>query len=63
MRFADENIVTQNENLSSAASVIQDADMARISMDYARYNILQQASQSMLAQANQTPNGVLSLLQ
>ena len=32
-------------------------------MEYAKYNILQQASQSMLAQANQTPNGVLSLLQ
>ena len=63
MYFADENIVTQSENLSAAVSVVQDADMAKTMMEYAKYNILQQASQSMLAQANQTPNGVLSLLQ
>ena len=63
MHFADENIVTQSENLSAAVSVVQDADMAKTMMEYAKYNILQQASQSMLAQANQTPNGVLNLLQ
>ena len=63
MYFADENIVTQSENLSAAVSVVQDADMAKTMMEYAKYNILQQASQSMLAQANQNPNGVLSLLQ
>lgn len=63
MRFADENILTQNENLTSAASVIQDADMAKVSVEYAKYNLLQQASQSMLAQANHVPQGVLSLLQ
>ena len=63
MRFADENIITQNENLTSAVSVIQDADMAKVSVEYAKYNLLQQASQSMLAQANQLPSGVLSLLQ
>lgn len=63
MRFADENIITQNENLTSAVSVIQDADMAKVSVEYAKYSLLQQASQSVLAQANQLPSGVLSLLQ
>lgn len=63
MRYADENIVTQEENLTSAVSVVQDSDMAKVAMEQAKYNLLQQASQSMLAQANQTPNGVLSLLQ
>ena len=56
-------MVIGNENTTAAESVIRDADMAKTMMEYAKYNILQQASQSMLAQANQNPNGVLSLLQ
>lgn len=63
MYHADDNIVTQHENTTSAESVIRDADMAKTMMSYARYNILSQGSQSMLAQANQTPQSVLSLLQ
>ena len=63
MYHADDNIVTQHENTTSAESVIRDADMAKTMMDYAKYNILSQGSQSMLAQANQTPQSVLSLLQ
>lgn len=51
------------ENTTAAESVQRDADMARTMMEHAKYNLLQQASQSMLAQANQTPNGVLGLLQ
>ena len=51
------------ENTTTAESVQMDADIAKVAMEQAKYNFLQQASQSMLAQANQTPNGVLSLLQ
>ena len=61
--FTQENLVTMHENTTSAESVIRDADMAKIMMSYAKYNILSQGSQSMLAQANQTPQSVLSLLQ
>lgn len=51
------------ENLQSAESRIRDVDMAEEMVEYSKTNILQQAAQSMLAQANQAPQGVLSLLQ
>ena len=51
------------ENLQAAESRIRDVDMAEEMVDYSRSNILQQAAQSMLAQANQSTQGVLSLLQ
>ncbi|MBQ5845972.1 MAG: hypothetical protein IIW64_04945 [Selenomonadaceae bacterium] len=63
LQETEANLVIGNENTTAAESVIRDADMAKTMMEYAKYNILQQASQSMLAQANQNPNGVLSLLQ
>lgn len=50
------------ENLTSAESRIRDVDMAEEMVTYSKYNILQQAGQSMLAQANQATQGVLSLL-
>ena len=53
---------TANENLSAAESQIRDTDMASEMIKYTKSNILQQASQSMLAQANQQPQGVLQLL-
>jgi flagellin len=53
---------TANENLSSSESQIRDTDMAAEMIKYTKSNILQQASQSMLAQANQQPQGVLQLL-
>ena len=53
---------TANENLSAAESQIRDTDMAAEMIKYTKSNILQQASQSMLAQANQQPQGVLQLL-
>lgn len=53
---------TANENLSAAESQIRDTDMAMEMTQYTKDNILQQASQSMLAQANQMPQGVLQLL-
>lgn len=55
-----DNIV---ENTTAAESRIRDADMAKLMVDFSNLNILQQAGQSMLAQANQSKQGVLSLLQ
>ena len=51
------------ENTTSAESEIRDTDMAEAMVEYSKNNILQQAGQSMLAQANQATQGVLSLLQ
>ena len=51
------------ENTQSAESRIRDTDMAEEMVEYSKNNILAQAGQSMLAQANQSTQGVLSLLQ
>lgn len=56
------NLDTSAENLQSAESRIRDVDMAEEMVEYSKNNILQQAAQSMLAQANQSTQGVLSLL-
>ena len=57
------NLDTTSENTSSAESRIRDTDMAEEMVTYSKNNILAQAGQSMLAQANQSTQGVLSLLQ
>ena len=57
------NLDTTAENTQSAESRIRDTDMAEAMVDYSKNNILQQAGQSMLAQSNQSTQGVLSLLQ
>ena len=57
------NLDTSAENLQTAESRIRDVDMASEMVEYSKYNILSQASQAMLAQANQSTQGVLSLLQ
>ena len=57
------NLDTSAENLQTAESRIRDVDMATEMVNYTKNNILQQAAQSMLAQANQSNQGVLSLLQ
>ena len=57
------NLGVQSENLTAAESRIRDVDMAEEMMAYTKNNILVQASQAMLAQANQVPQGVLQLLQ
>ncbi len=57
------NLGVQNENITAAESRIRDVDMAKEMMAYTKNNILVQASQAMLAQANQVPQGVLQLLQ
>ena len=56
------NLDTTSENTSSAESRIRDTDMAEEMVTYSKNNILSQAGQSMLAQANQSTQGVLSLL-
>lgn len=56
------NLNVTTENMTAAESRIRDVDMAKEMMNYTKNNILVQASQSMLAQANQTPQGVLQLL-
>jgi flagellin len=56
------NLDTAAENLQAAESRIRDVDMAKEIMEFTKTNILQQASQAMLAQANQAPQSVLQLL-
>ncbi|SEL74968.1 flagellin [Paenibacillus sp. OK003] len=56
------NLGTTSENLSAAESRVRDVDMAKEMMNQTKNNILAQASQAMLAQANQQPQAVLQLL-
>lgn len=56
------NLGASSENLTAAESRIRDVDMAKEMMEFTKNNILTQASQAMLAQANQQPQGVLQLL-
>ena len=57
------NLGVAAENLTAAESRIRDVDMAKEMMAFTKNNILTQASQAMLAQANMQPQGVLQLLQ
>ena len=57
------NLDTAAENIQTAESAIRDTDMADTMVEYSKNNILAQAGQSMLAQANPATQGVLSLLQ
>ena len=56
-------MTTASENVQSSESTIRDADMAKEMTEYTKNNVLLQAAQSMLAQANQNSSAVLSLLQ
>lgn len=56
------NLGTSSENLSSAESRVRDVDMAKEMMTFSKNNILSQAAQAMMSQANQQPQGVLQLL-
>jgi flagellin len=62
LEYTINNLKNYSENLTSAESQIRDTDMAAEMTNYSKNNILQQAAQSMLAQANQSTQGVLSLL-
>jgi len=63
LEYTSSNLVIAAENVQNSESVVRDADMAREMTEYTRNNVLLQAAQSMLAQANQNSSGVLSLLQ
>ena len=63
LELAATTLQVESENLDSAVSVIRDVDVAQESTQYAKYNILVQSGTAMLAQANQTPQTVLRLLQ
>jgi flagellin len=58
-----DNLNVTNENLTAAESRIRDTDMATEVVNLSKAQILKQASQAMLAQANQLPQSVLQLLQ
>ena len=62
LRYTASNLTTQSENVQNSESTIRDADMAKEMTEYTKNNVLLQAAQSMLAQANQNSSAVLSLL-
>ncbi|MHA7967378.1 flagellin N-terminal helical domain-containing protein [Paenibacillus sp. CAU 1782] len=62
LEYTSNNLGTTVENLTAAESRIRDTDMAKEMVELTKNNILLQASQAMLAQANSAPQGVLSLL-
>ena len=62
LEYTVNNLTTASENLTSAESRIRDADMAKEMMKFTKLNIMLQAGNSMLAQANQQPQNVLSLI-
>jgi flagellin len=63
LEYTSANLTTASENVQSSESTIRDANMAKEMTDYTKNNVLMQAAQSMLAQANQSSSSVLSLLQ
>ena len=63
LEYTINNLATTTENLTSAESRIRDTDMAKEMMAYTKNNVLSQAAQAMLAQANQQPQQILQLLQ
>ena len=62
LEYTANNLTTASENLTAAESRIRDADMAKEMMEFTKLNIMLQAGNSMLAQANQQPQNVLSLI-
>jgi flagellin len=62
LEYTASNLASYQENLTASESRIRDADMATEMVKFSKLQILQQAGTSMLAQANQAPQGVLSLL-
>jgi flagellin len=63
LSYTSSNLTTASENVQASESTIRDADMAKEMTNYTKNNVLLQAAQSMLAQANQNSSAVLSLLQ
>jgi flagellin len=63
LEYTSANLTTASENVQASESTIRDADMAKEMTEYTKNNVLLQAAQSMLSQANQNSSSVLSLLQ
>ena len=63
LEYTSTNLTTASENVQASESTIRDTDMAKEMTNYTKNNVLLQAAQSMLAQANQSSSNVLSLLQ
>ena len=63
LEYTSTNLTTSSQNVQASESTIRDADMAKEMTNYTKNNVLLQAAQSMLAQANQSSSSVLSLLQ
>jgi len=63
LEYTSANLTTASEHVQSSESTIRDANMAKEMTEYTKNNVLMQAAQSMLAQANQSSSSVLSLLQ
>ncbi len=62
LEYTSSNLTTASQNVQASESTITDADMAKEMTEYTKNNVLLQAAQSMLAQANQSSSSVLSLL-
>lgn len=62
LTYAGDTLDIESQNLTSAESTLTDTDVAQEMMNYTKNNILVQSAQAMLAQANQLPQGMLSLL-
>lgn len=63
LEYTQKSLDISSENLSASESRIRDTDMAKEMMNFTQANVLQQAATSMLAQANQSKQGILQLLQ
>ena len=63
MEVMNANLVTSDESTQASESLIRDADMAKEMANFTKHNVLTQAAQSALSQANQGSSGVLNLLQ
>ena len=63
LEYTSSNLTTASENVQASESTIRDADMAKEMTNYTKNNVLMQAAQAMLSQANQSSSSVLSLLQ
>lgn len=63
LEYTSSNLTTASENVQASESTIRDSDMAKEMTEYTKNNVLLQAAQTMLAQANQNSSAVLSLLQ
>jgi len=63
LEYTNANVTIMNENIQAAESKMRDTDIAKTFTAYTKHNLLTQATQSMLAQANQNSSSIFSLLQ